>query len=88
MKNVLQYIFEVVNGLSPEELHQLRAYIDRRQGQVRPALDMPPEERVRRLSQTARAIREGFGESEWAEIESDMNGKTISADADFDATPT
>jgi hypothetical protein len=42
-------------------------------GQSNPHARLSPEERVQRLSEAAGAIREGFTDEEWAEIERDMN---------------
>lgn len=69
-----QEMIRVVDQLSPEELRELRNYIDQREAQSQPAHRLSPEERIRRLDEAARAIRAGFTEAEWAEVERAMKG--------------
>jgi uncharacterized alpha-E superfamily protein len=72
----LQDAIKVVDELSPDELQELRAYIDQRERESA-IQSLSPEERIKRLDIAARAIREGFTEEEWAEIEQAMNEEYI-----------
>lgn len=47
------------------------------QEMIRDVDQLSPEERIRRLDEAARAIRAGFTEAEWAEVERAMNEEYI-----------
>jgi len=68
----LQDVKKAVDQLSPEERAELQAYLAERENLMR---DLSPEERIQRLDAAARAIREGFTDAEWAEIEQAMNAR-------------
>ncbi len=73
----LEEVIKAVDQLSPEERAELRAYLDRRDAESPPPHTLSPEERIRRLDEAARAIREGFTDEEWTEIEKAMNEEYI-----------
>lgn len=71
----LREVMKAVDELSPEDLRQLRDYVNQRATQT--AHPLSPEERIRRLDAAARAIREGFTDEEWRQIERDMNAEYV-----------
>lgn len=73
----LQEVKEAIDHLSPEELRELREHLDRRASENLPRHPLPPEERIRRLEEAARAIRAGWTDTEWAAIEQAMNEEYI-----------
>ncbi|MCU0514014.1 MAG: hypothetical protein MUE40_15770 [Anaerolineae bacterium] len=73
----LQDVKEAVDRFSPEELRELREYLDRRTDEIQVSRPLTPEERIRRLQEAATAIRAGFNDEEWDEIEQAMNAETI-----------
>jgi hypothetical protein len=73
----LRDVIKVVDQLSPEELRELRDYINQREAQTSSEPVLSPEERIRRLDEAAKAIREGLTEEEWKQIENDMNAEYI-----------
>jgi uncharacterized protein YeeX (DUF496 family) len=72
-----QDVIKAVDALSPEELRQLRAYIDQREGIDRPVHSLSPEERIRRMKTAAAAIREGMTKEQLDEMIEDMNAEYI-----------
>lgn len=73
----LQAVKEAVDHLSPEELRELREYLERRAAEILTQHPLSPKERIRRLDEAARAIRESFNEAEWEAIEKAMNEEYI-----------
>lgn len=69
----LEEVKAAIDQFSPEELHELRQYLEQRAREVLTQHPLPPEERIRRLDAAARAIREGFTEEEWEAVERAMN---------------
>ena len=73
----LQELIKAVDQLSPQERAELHAYLDPRKAQTRPAPALSPDERIRQLDEAAKAIREGFTDAEWEEVEQAMNAEYI-----------
>lgn len=73
----LQDVIKAVATLSPEELRQLRAFLDQLEGTPSPAHDLPPEERIRRLDAAVEALREGLTQAELDEMTDAMNTEYI-----------
>lgn len=61
-----------LDELTPDEIAELQSEIERRR-HAAPAHDISPAERVRRMRAAAQAIREGFSDDEWAEVERAIN---------------
>lgn len=72
----LQEVKEAVDHFSPEEVRELREYLEKRAVEILPH-PLSPEERIRRLDEAAQAIRGGFNEAEWAAVEKAMNEEYI-----------
>ena len=70
-------ILQVVDKLSLEDRQKLRAYLDASERRLPPTPELDPEEWIRQMEAAASAIREGFSDQEWAEIEGDMNEEYI-----------
>lgn len=60
----LQEVYEVIDTLSPDELHILRDYIDQRAHRHHPQRGLTPEDRIQRLDDAAAIIREGMSPTE------------------------
>lgn len=73
----LQDVKEAIDHFSPEELRELREHLERRASEIQPSHLLSPEERIRRLEEAARAIRAGFTDAEWDEVEQAMNEEYI-----------
>jgi hypothetical protein len=73
----LQEAIKVVEQLSPEELRQLRAYLDEREANTHIELDLSPAERARRLNEAFDQLREGLTEEELEEMSAAMNEEYI-----------
>jgi hypothetical protein len=73
----LQEVKEAVDHFSPEELRELREPLEKRVVEILTQHHLPPEERIRHLDEAARAIREGFTDSEWEAVEKAMNEEYI-----------
>jgi len=73
----LQDVIKAVETLSPEELRQLREFLDQLEGTPSPAHDLPPEERIRRLDAAVEALREGLTQAELDEMTDAMNTEYI-----------
>jgi gamma-glutamyl:cysteine ligase YbdK (ATP-grasp superfamily) len=73
----LQEVKEAVDHFSPEELRELREYLETRTGELLSQQQLSPQERIRRMDEAARAIREGFTEAEWEAVEQSMNEEYI-----------
>lgn len=69
----LQQMKEAVDQLSPDELRELRAYLDERASTTPSTHPRSPAERIHLLQAGARAIRESFTDAEWAVVEQAMN---------------
>jgi hypothetical protein len=73
----LQQVKEAVDHFSPEELHELREHLEKRAVEILMQHHLSADERIRRLDEAAKAIREGFTESEWEAVEKAMNEEYI-----------
>lgn len=73
----LQDVKEAVDHFSPEELRNLREHLENRAVEILTQHPLTPEERIRRLEEATRAIRAGFTDAEWDEIEQAMNEEYI-----------
>jgi DNA-binding GntR family transcriptional regulator len=73
----LQEVKEAVDHFSPEELRELREHLEKRAVEILTQHHLSPEERIRRLDEAAKAIREGFTEAEWESVEKAMNEEYI-----------
>lgn len=73
----LQEVIKVVDTLSPEELRELRMYLDQREGTVQPALELAPEERARQLDEAFERLREGLTQKQIDEMTEAMNAEYI-----------
>lgn len=73
----LQKVKEAVDHLLPEELRELREHLEKRAVEILTQHHLSPEERIRRLDEAAKAIREGFTEVEWEAVEKAMNEEYI-----------
>ncbi len=71
----LQEVKDAVDHFSPEELRELREHLEKRAVEILSGHQLSPEERIRRLDEAAKAIREGFTESEWDAVEKAINGE-------------
>lgn len=69
----LQEVKDAVDHFSPEEIRELREHLEKRAVQMLTQHRLSPEERIARLDEAAKGIREGFTESEWETIEKSMN---------------
>jgi len=74
---MLQEMIQQLDELSPEERNELRRAIDQLDGVRHPNDGLSPSERVHRLHTAADAIREGFTDEEWAEVEYAINAEYI-----------
>lgn len=70
----LQEVKEAVDHFSPEEL---REHLEKRAVEILTQHHLSSEERIRRLDEAAKAIREGFTETEWEAVEKSMNEEYI-----------
>lgn len=66
----LQEVKEAVDHFSPEEL---REHLEKRAVEILTQHHLSPEERIRRLDEAAKAIRESFSDAEWDVVEKAMN---------------
>ncbi len=73
----LQEVIKVVDTLSPDELRELRTYLDQREGTVQPALELAPEERARQLNEAFERLREGLTQKQIDEMTEAMNAEYI-----------
>jgi len=73
----LQDVMKAVDQLSPEELRELRQYIEQREGVPRPAQALTPEERARRLDEAFEQLRDGLTQAELDEMTEAMNAEYI-----------
>lgn len=73
----LQEVKQVVDRLSPEELRELREYIEQREGTNWPASELTPEERARRLDEAFEQFRAGLTQAQLDEITEAMNAEYI-----------
>jgi hypothetical protein len=73
----LQDVMKAVDSLSPEELRELRTYLDQRESTVHPAHEISSEERARRLDQAFEQLREGLTQEQLDEITEAMNAEYI-----------
>ena len=71
----LQEVKEAIDHLSPEERAELRAYLDERRVAAMPL--RAGTMNIDALLEAARAIREGFTDDEWDEVERAMNDEYI-----------
>jgi uncharacterized alpha-E superfamily protein len=73
----LQEVKEAVDHFSPEELYELREHLEKRAVEILTVHRLSPEERIRRLDEAAKAIREDFSDAEWEAVEKAMNEEYI-----------
>lgn len=73
----LQEVKEAVDHFSPEELRELHEHLEKRAVEIMSQHYLAPEERIRRLNEAAKAIREGFTDAEWEAVEKAMNEEYI-----------
>ena len=71
----LQEVKEAIDHLSPDERAELRVYLDERGTAATPL--RAGTMNVDALLEAARAIREGFTDDEWNEVERAMNDEYI-----------
>jgi hypothetical protein len=71
----LQDVLKVVDTLSPEELRELRAYLDNRAES--PHVVLSPGERARRLEEGFQALREGLTPSQLDAMTDAMNAESV-----------
>jgi hypothetical protein len=69
----LQDVMKAVDQLSPDELRELREYIERRESSPEPVPELTPAERIRRLDAAVDAIREGMTQAELDDMTAAMN---------------
>lgn len=72
-----QEVIKAVDTLSPEELRELRTYLEQREGAAQPALELVPEERARRLDEAFEQLREGLTQKQLDEMTEAMNAEYI-----------
>lgn len=73
----LQDVLKVIDRLLPEELRELRAYLDQLEGASTPAHELPPEERIRCLDAAVEALREGLTQTDLDAMTDAMNAEHI-----------
>jgi len=73
----LQEVMKAIDHFSPEELHELRAYLDRHEAQNLPPCALSPEERARRLDEAFAQLREGLTPEQLDEMTNAMNEEYI-----------
>lgn len=73
----LQEVKKAIDHFSPQELHELHDYLEKRALQILTQHPLSPEERIRRLDETAKAIHDAFTEAEWEVVEKAMNEEYI-----------
>ncbi|MBI5958456.1 MAG: hypothetical protein HY866_06975 [Chloroflexi bacterium] len=73
----LQEMIKAIDLLHPDELRQLRSYIDQRESAVRHAYELSPEERIQRMDAAVEVIREGMTQAELDEMIEAMNAEYI-----------
>jgi hypothetical protein len=71
----LQEVIKVVDTLLPEELRELRTYLDQREGTVQPTPELAPEERSRQLDEAFERLREGLTQKQIDEVAEAMNAE-------------
>jgi len=64
----------------------LQQYIAQRSAVLSVVRGLSADERIRRLGAAAQAIRQGFSESQWAELEEAMNEEFIEAEDESEWT--
>lgn len=82
----LQEVKDAVDHFSPDELRELREYLENHVVRFLTQQSLPAEERIRRLDEAASAIREDFTNREWDEIEKAMNEEYVES-VDEDGFP-
>jgi septation ring formation regulator EzrA len=73
----LQDVLKAVDQLSPDELRELRAYLDQREGTPHPTEELSAETRARRLDAAVEALREGLTQAELDEMTAAMNAERV-----------
>lgn len=73
----LQEIKEAVDRLRPDELRELREYLDQRESIERTGQELSPVERARRLNEAFDQLREGLTEQQLKEITDAINAEYI-----------
>lgn len=74
---ILQEVMKVIDQLSPQELRELREYIEQREGTNRPVPELTPEERARRLDEAFEQLRAGLTQAQLDEMTEAMNTEYI-----------
>jgi tyrosyl-tRNA synthetase len=77
----LQAIFDVISHLSPEELEQVRQYVEEQQKPRIIRATGTPKERIAALRQAQKKFREGFTDEELHEITQAMNAEYLNPKA-------
>lgn len=73
----LQDVIKAVDRLSPEELRELRSYLDQRESTDQYTHELTPEERIRRMDAAVEAIREGMTQEQIDEMIEAMNAEYV-----------
>lgn len=73
----LQDVIKAVDQLSPDERRELREYLDQRESVPQPVQELTPEERIRRMDEAVKAIREGMTQAELEDMIAAMNEEYI-----------
>jgi hypothetical protein len=72
----LAEVIKAVDKLSPDEIRQLRDYLDKRETQAHPH-NLSVEERIRLLDKAFDRLREGLTEAELKDITEAINAEYI-----------
>jgi phage shock protein A len=73
----LQDAIRVIDELSPDELHQLRTYIEQREDQLSFGHELSPEEHGRLLDEAFAELRAGLTQQQLDEMTEAMNADFI-----------
>jgi len=73
----LQELIKAIDELSYNDLDLLWRHMDERKHQTRPAQNLKPEERIRRLDSAAAALREGLTQEELVDMTQAMNNEYV-----------
>lgn len=73
----LQEVIQAVDRLTPAERRELLEYLEQRESTERPAHDLSPDERIRRLDAAVEALREGLTQAQLDEMTEAMNAEYI-----------
>lgn len=73
----LQDMKNAIDRLTPEERRELRQYLEQRESTEQLTHELSPEERIRRLEEAVKALREGLTQAELDEMTDAMNAEYI-----------